>query len=140
MKTRTPTSQEIEELVAFLPRLYVKELSPAKKWHGGDKDDDGVITMPWPEYEPVVEDFFQAASGESWTDPEYLTKSAGQMLKNEDTVKTADLDQIKTMLTYCVRGERFFTGHWGNVIENGYVLRLLQRLAELGLKVRQAGS
>ena len=78
-------------------------------------------------------EFIKVAERECWIDYDYLSESAGQMLKNEDVVKTADLAQIKTMLTFCVRGERFFTGHWGNVIENGYVLRLLQRLTELGL-------
>ena len=132
MDIRNPTPQEIEELVEFLPRLYEPGFLPVKKWHGGDKDEDGVISMPWPEYELIVEDFFKAASSECWTDPEYLTKSAGQMLNDEDAVKSAGLDQIKTMLTFCVRGERFFTGHWGTVIENGYVRRLLERLTELG--------
>ena len=133
MNTRIPTLKEIEELVAFLPRLYEKGFSPVRKWHGGDKDDEGVITMPYPEYDPIVEEFFRIASSDCWTDPDYLAKSAGQILDDEDAVKSADLDQIKTLLTYCVRGERFFTGHWGAVIENGSVRRLLERLEEIGL-------
>jgi len=132
MDTPNPTQKEIEELVAFLPRMYKDEFSPVKEWHGGDKDDDGVMTMPYPEYDPIVKEFFRVASSECWTDPDYLAKSAGQILDDEDAVKSVDLDQIKTMLTYCVRGERFFTGHWGAVIENGYVRRLLERLEELG--------
>ena len=67
-KTPTPTSQEIEKLVAFLPLLYEKGFSPVKEWHGGDKDEDGVITMPYPEYEPVVSEFFRVASSECWAD------------------------------------------------------------------------
>lgn len=35
------------------------------------------------------------------------------------------------MLTYCVRGERFFAGHWSAMIEQGYICRLLQRLRQL---------
>jgi hypothetical protein len=132
MNTPNPTPQEIEELIAFLPRLCETGFSPVKKWHGGDEDHDGVITMPYPEYDPTVMEFIKVAERECWTDPEYLTKSAGKMLDDEDAVKSADLGQIKTMLTFCVRGERFFTGHWGNVIENGYVRRLLQRLAVCG--------
>ena len=132
MNTRIPKSQEIEELVAFLPRLCDKGFSPVKKWHGGDEDQDGVSTMPYPEYDPIVKEFFRVASSECWTDPDYLAKSAGQILDDEDAVKVADLDQIKAMLTFCVRGERFFTGHWGAVIENGYIRRLLERLEEIG--------
>jgi len=133
MDTRTPTSQEIAELVAFLPLLNQPGFSPVKNWYGGEKDDDGIITMPWPEYKLIVIEFVRVASSDCWTDPEYLTKSAGQMLNNDDIVKTADLNQIKTMLTFCIRGERFVTGHWNAAFENGYVRRLLSRLAELGL-------
>ena len=39
--------------------------------------------------------------------------------------------QIKTMLTYCVRGERFGDGHWAAMIEGGHVRRLLERLTEM---------
>jgi hypothetical protein len=131
MKSVMPTSQEIEELVAFLPRLYEKGFSPVKRWHGGNKDHNGVIIMPWPEYEPVVEEFIRISSAECWTDYKYQNNLAEQMLNNEDAIKTADLAQIKTMLTYCVRGERFCTGHWSAAIENGQVRRLLQRLADL---------
>jgi len=130
---KSPTTQDIKELTAFLPLLYEEGISPVKKWHGGDKDKDGVITIPWPEYDPIVMEFIEVAERECWIDPEYLSKSAGQLLDDEDAVKSADLDQIKTMLTYCVRGERFCTGHWGAMIEKGYVRRLLERLAELGL-------
>ena len=44
---------------------------------------------------------------------------AGQLLLSEDGVRNATLDQIKTMLTFCVRGERFSDGHWGAMIEPG---------------------
>jgi hypothetical protein len=132
MKTRMPSSMEIEELVSFLPRLYKEGFNPIKKWGGGTKGEDGVFTMPWPEYEPIVVEFFRVASGECWSDYEYNPEEARRMLEDEEAVKTADLDQIKTMLTYCVRGERFCDGHWGTMIESGYIRQLLQRLTEIG--------
>ena len=56
------------------------------------------------------------------------------MLESDDIIKTASLAQIKAMLTYCVRGERFCDGQWGAMIERGYVRLLLLRLAEIGSK------
>ena len=53
------------------------------------------------------------------------------MLEDEALVRRASMDEIRTMLTYCVRGERFSEGHWGAMIEGGHVRRLLERLAEL---------
>jgi hypothetical protein len=77
-----------------------------------------------------VEEFFQRIQG-SWIDYEYNLEHAYEMLKNENLVKTASLDQVKAMLTFCKRGERFSDGHWAVMIEKGYIRRLLERLNEI---------
>jgi hypothetical protein len=134
MRTRKPTPQEIEELVSFLPQLYAKEFAPIKKWNSGTKEEDGSFITPWSEYDTVVDAFFQVASKECWSDYDYCPEEAGRMLENTDMIQNANLDQIKTMLTYCVRGERFCTGHWGAMIEGGQIRRLLLQLAKIGSK------
>ena len=53
------------------------------------------------------------------------------MLQDEERVKAASLEEIKSMLTFCVRGERFSSGHWGVMISQGYIRRLLERLQEI---------
>ncbi|MCU0521759.1 MAG: DUF6508 domain-containing protein [Anaerolineae bacterium] len=131
MKTRAPTVQEIEELVAFLPRLYAEGFTPFKQWHGGTPDAKGIIHMPYPEYHELVDEFLRALSNECWRDYDYRPEVAGSMLADEAAVKAASLDEIKSMLTYFVRGERFSDGHWGALIEGGHVRRLLERLAKL---------
>ena len=129
--TRPPTITEINELVNFLPKLYAEGLQLVEQWHGGKPDAAGVIQMPYPEYNPVVEDFFHAAGKECWCDYGYDPSEAGQMINDADFIKRSSLEEIKTMLTYCVRGERFGDGHWEAMIENGNIRRLLERLAEL---------
>jgi len=130
-KSRLPTLQEIEELTAFLPRLYSEGFLPIERWEGGEKQKDGSLTLPYPNYNPVVEEFFHTVAGEGWLDHEYSPEQAYQMLKDENTIKAASLSQIKTMLTFCVRGERFSDGHWGEMIEKGYIRQLLERLNEI---------
>ena len=125
-----PTLQDIEELTAFLPRLYAQGFSPILKWEGGEKRRDGSFTVPYPTYDPVVEEFFNAVRG-VWIDYEYNPELAYQMLRDEQAVRNASLSQIKSMLTFCVRGERFSDGHWSAMIENGYIRRLLERLDEI---------
>ena len=129
-KSRPPTSEEIEALTAFLPQLYAEGFSPVVKWEGG-KREDGTFTLPYPAYNKIVEEFFYTAAGEGWADYEYNPEQAYQMLKDENLVKIASLSQIRTMLTFCVRGERFSDGHWGEMIEKGYIRRLLERLNEI---------
>jgi hypothetical protein len=134
-KTPTPSLQEIEQLTAFLPRLYAEGFSPIDSWSGGEKLKDGSFSMPYPGYNSLVEEFFRVVSS-AWLDYDYNPEQAYEMIKDEDLIRTASLSQIKTMLTFCVRGERFSDGHWAEMIEKGYIRRLLERLnaikAELG--------
>jgi hypothetical protein len=78
MTTRPPTSRDIEELAAFLPRLYADGLAPIKEWGGGTRDPNGAYVMPWPRYQEVVEVFFRVATGECWTDFDYCADDAGR--------------------------------------------------------------
>jgi hypothetical protein len=133
-KTPLPTLQDIEELTAFLPRLYAEGFSPVLRWDGGEKLKDGSFTLSYPNYDPLVEEFFNAVRG-AWIDYEYKPEQAYQMLKDERAVKAASLPEIKNMLTFCVRGERFSDGHWGAMIEKGYIRRLLERLIEIKAEI-----
>jgi uncharacterized protein DUF6508 len=129
-KSDVPTLQDIEELTAFLPRLYAEGFSPILSWSGEEKLKDGSYSMPYPNYNSVVEEFFNAVRG-PWIDYEYDPEQAYQMLKDEQAVKTASLAEIKNMLTFCIRGERFSDGHWAVMIEKGYIRRVLERLNEI---------
>ena len=130
-KSRLPTRQEIEALTAFLPRLYAEGFSPIISWGGGEKQKDGSFSVPYPHYDSVVEEFFHLVSSEGWLDYEYNPEQAYEMLRDENLIKIASLSQIKTMLTFCVRGERFSDGHWAAMITEGYIRRLLERLNEI---------
>ena len=136
MKTRQPTLQEIDELLLFLPRLYSEGFVPIRRWGGGEKNPNGAYVMPWPVYDEAVKEFIEAAEQDCWMDFDYVPEQAGQLLLSDDGVRNATLDQIKTMLTYCVRGERFGEGHWAAMIEGGHVRRLLERLKELQAQER----
>jgi hypothetical protein len=132
---RQPTLQEIEALTAYLPRLYAEVFHPVIKWNGG-KQKDGTFTMPYPDYDPLVEEFYRAVSSGGWLDTGYNPEQAYQMLKDENLVKSASLSQIRTMLTFCVRGERFSDGHWAEMIAQGHIRRLLERLNEIAEQLK----
>jgi Family of unknown function (DUF6508) len=134
MKSRLPTTHEFDELLSFLPRLYAPGFNVVKQWQGGDRDSEGRIHMPYPEYDDVVVEFFRVAGSDCWMDFDYIPEEAYRMLKDNDVIASADLPGIKTMLTFCVRGERFSDGHWESMIEDGYIRRLLERLAKLQQK------
>ena len=126
-----PTMEEIEKLTAYLPRLYSEGFVPVERWDGGEQQNHGSFTVPYPHYNPVVEEFFRLVSSGGWLDTAYNPEQAYQMLKDENEIKTASVPQIKAMLTFCVRGERFSDGHWAQMIEEGHIRRLLERLDEI---------
>ncbi len=119
------TAEEIDALLAFLPGFEVRGRKFVRKWRGGDG------TFPFPEYEEDVVAFFRLAGRKVWSDYEYEPATAHEMLYDDDVIAHATLDEIKTMLTYCVRGERFGDGLWGHVLTGGRVQALLRRLAEI---------
>ncbi len=128
MKEDPITRIRVDELLRFLPLLNKadKELEP--KWQalgtGPDKE-------PYPVYPPVVVDFFRLAGQPCWNDYEYKPEVAAGMVQSDEAIAAASLPEIKTMLTFCVRGERFCDGHWGALIRGGRIEAILRRLDQL---------
>jgi hypothetical protein len=50
------------------------------------------------------------------------------MLEDDDFIQQGSLEQVKSMLTYYVRGERFCDGHCLALLEEGRIVNLLNRL------------
>ncbi len=130
MRSPKPTPEDIQALVAFLPRFQAKGFAPVTSW-GGGRQEDGTLHMPGPNYAKRVEKFFDLVADDCWCDFDYSPEQAEEMLADRELVKMATLDQVKTMLTYCVRGERFCDGHWEDMISEGHIQRLLERLEVL---------
>lgn len=127
MKILDPSAQDIKELIAFLAWLN-KKIPAITEWRGGRDEATGMYEIPWPEYDEHVTALFEVASRECCCDREYVNKKAIEMLHDHELIKHASIDQIKTMLTYCTRGERFCSGHWSSMIEQGHIRRLFERL------------
>ena len=132
MKTPLPTQSEMDLLISFLPKLYAEGFESVKKSSELTVQENRAIDIDPPEYDEQVIEFFQAASRDVWCDPEYLSTAAGDMLKSRDDIKAASLNEVKSMLTHCVRGERFCDGYWESVISGGQIRLILTRLQELG--------
>ena len=105
------TAARIEELLRFLPRLTQGGANLEPTWPGLDRQSaNGVIHAPYPVYPEVVEEFFRLAAQEWWCDYDYDPVTTGDMLRDDRRVADASLAEVKSMLTFCVRGERFCAG------------------------------
>ena len=124
----------IEELLALLPAFEAEGFTAAKSWTGGETSP-GVFTWQVPIYVDAVHTFIDVGSKDFWLDCEYVDKDAGQWLRRPGFIEQASLDEIKTMLTFIIRGERFCDGHIQGRIEDGHVVALLRRLAALRCEI-----
>ncbi len=130
MKQRIITNAKIKELLKFLPLFDNPNRDFIKEWEDSIKKN-GTFTFPNPIYCDDVEKFFKIAAQECWADFDYISKHAGDMVNNDKFIEQADIQAIKTMITWCVRGERFCTGHRKALLESGKIVSILKRLKNL---------
>ena len=135
-RSPTPTLEQIDELVAFLPKLYAEGSETLKEMVS--RDPDGSLVFPHAVYSDVVEEFVDVASQNHWCDFNYSPGTSGDGLEDPAFVARASLDEVKTMLTWCIRGERFCSGHLGAVIDSGKLRLLLARLAVIREELGQS--
>jgi hypothetical protein len=112
-KEKPITTADIDELLAYLPRLRSLE---GRYWEESATS-----------YVPVVEEFFNLAGKGCWYDSNYQPEKADQMIEDTEHINNATIGDIKTMLAWCVRGERFCEGHWAVVLSSGKVFSILER-------------
>ncbi len=127
---KTPvTIAQIDELTACLPTVFGEGAEPfvtESNWEASD-----VIVLSGPKYSEAVRNLFFFAASEQWQDPDYMSKGAEMMLANPETIANASIDDIRTMLTHCVRGERFASGYRERVLKGGQIFQILERLVVL---------
>jgi hypothetical protein len=132
-----PISREqIDELLAFRERFSDPDAQFVLEQPELAKLEDATFNTTLPVYSSDVSEFFGLASQRCWTDHEYDPDEMGEVIHDDIQVAAAELDEIRALLTYCVRGERFRDGHWGAMLVTGRIQRILDRLAEL----REAGA
>ena len=128
--SKQPTIKDIQELVAFLPKLYDDGFEPITDWIGGEKDKDGVYTLPYPEYNKIVHDFIDLIQAQDcWMDYKYISTIEKMDFKENSDIASASMQEIQALITRFLRGERFCDGFWGSMIKEGYVRLLLERLS-----------
>ncbi len=121
----------MDELLHFLPLFDRPGEDFILRWEGGVEEKDGAITMPYPTYHEDVEQFYRLAGQACWSDYDYKPAEAARMVRDDEFIANASIADIKTMLTYCVRGERFCDGHWGEMLRSGRIVAILKRLRVL---------
>jgi len=101
---------------------------------GGKKRHDNVIEIPFYDYDEGFLSFIDEFYKTNLSEQNYLEIIQPYLDKRRDfnkLIKSADVALLRTIFTYCVRGERFCDGFWVGAIENKTFLNILNRLREV---------
>ncbi len=122
MKKNAPIKpKDVDQLLSFIPKLYALKGQYVKEW-----SETG-----HPEYHPVVLEFFRYLGSSCWVNYGYNPVDEGEKINDDEFISNANLESIRSMFTWCQRGERFCDDHWESILRNGKVFMLLLRLKEI---------
>lgn len=97
--------------------------NPTIKWSTTKAEGD-VLTFSYQIYESWVWRIFDLLP----SNYEY-SETVNKIQESNKEIDELSFAEIKTMLTYVKRGEKFCDGHIAHMIEDGTLLKILKRLA-----------
>lgn len=121
------TVEALDHVLAYLP-LFKRKAHELYK-----VDVETSLFDPY-SYGRGVQQFINILHEESFIVPlDWGTwqETAREYMDQPEKLQTADLEAIQKLLTTHVQAERFSSGHFANVIANGHILAILNRLAEI---------
>lgn len=121
-----------ERLASFLPTLEDPSFVLGVE-RGGQQDKSGAIQWPWFDYGPEVLKLQELLYRDRWIVPFDWPEwqDAARALLEGEGVESADLDDLRRLLTMIFRKERFHDGFVAYAFERGYLQRIIRRAAEL---------
>lgn len=105
-------------------------------WEGGTTDEQGVIQLAWVDYSETVdrfvEDMYRVGMVHNFDWMRWRSTPRGMALLAEPSfVAGATADELSSLLTAVIRGERFGEGEIEAAFERGVVQAAARRAAEL---------
>ena len=141
IETRQPTAKDIQELVAFLPKLYADGFEPITGYYGGVKDKDGIYIWPHPKYDKLVDDFIDLINEQDcWRVRDYLATTEKLDPYDPAIIANATMPEIQALMTFFLRGERLCDGFWDSMIKTGFVRQLLECLSKIEKEMQNLES
>lgn len=135
-ESQPPTTGQLACLARWIPILESPDLRIGAS-RGGVANSDGVISMPWFEYDPVIAGWPGPCGGGtlilmgfdwgSWMQ----TPRGATLSTDPDAIAGATADELLRLVTAIVRGDRFTEGNLAAAIERGFALAICRRAATL---------
>lgn len=136
-----PSAKNFEAVLEFMPVLERLMPNQVVRWQGGERKEDGSITLGFPVYEPNVEGFIKSLYDHgfiqrfNWSD---WQSEAYRYVENPELVLSADLETCIKLLTTHIRKERFCEGHLADMLSSGHIRGVLRRIRQLHIARQSA--
>ena len=121
-------------VLAWLPRLTAASFQ-AGVWTGDEEDAPSVRTLPFVQFSDETEAFVsclyeeQVVAGFDWG--AWVARRGRALSEDPEQLSGATLEECRMLLAAHVRADRFVEGHLLEVLENGQIVAVLTRVAEL---------
>lgn len=124
-------ADRIDAILPFLPLLDRPEA--IGEWQGGQKDEHGVIHMPWFEFSQEMLAFLRALGMNGWVAPFDWVQWQEEAARYADPARLAqaDVETIGKLFTTYVRRNRFVEGSLAGEAERGQLAAIVRRLGEI---------
>lgn len=129
----------MEALARFLPQFEAPGFT-AGEFVGGEKVESRVFRMPFVTYSDAVSEFIQAAYANELVLRDFdwpiwaQTAEAAALRDDRAQLAEASPDQLKRLLTICIRQDRFVEGALLSAFESGLILNIVRRAAVLSAR------
>lgn len=91
-------------------------------------------SLPWFDYAPEVLSFLAALSSNGFVSPfdwHAWIEQAQQYVRDPALLEHADVTTIQKLFTTHIRADRFTEGHLAAMFEQGHIVAILRRLAQI---------
>ncbi len=95
------------------------------------KPPGDVPSLAYVEYNEIVHRLMERVQAPGVIVRSYQPNQVAKDLEDPGFIERASIDEVRAVLTYIVRGERFCEGHVGRYADDGTVGRALARLGVL---------
>jgi Family of unknown function (DUF6508) len=132
------TKEGLQHLASFLQEPERSGFK-AGEWRGGKEIEPNVISMPFVDYNDIVNSFIQAADRHGWIVSDFdwgewpQSVEAARLHDDESALAHATAEQLGRLLTLHIRQDRFVEGALLEAFESGLMLRIVRRAAVLAV-------
>jgi hypothetical protein len=127
-------AQDIDAILAFLPRLQSLGPASATKWPEIRRTGEREFTIERGETNPLVLEFIKALYDHGFVRDFNWPKwkpNAERFYEHPDLLKRATMKTCVKLLTVHARADHFTDCHFASMVQSGQIVAILERMAEL---------